>query len=122
MNFTAIVLSAHLPRRDPINLGVLVLDEETNRIHLRFRTDLDGIVDSSDLEVIQGLPEMIESMAVEMSAVGVLQYLEDRASNVIRLGERTTIRANNATDAIESAFSRDVTWERLPPQPLAEGG
>lgn len=108
MKFIALVVVAHLPSQSPINLGVLVLDEATDRIHIRFRTDLDGMADPLDLEVIQGLPEMIESMAVEMGALGVLQYLEDRASNAIRLGDRVTIHADNATDAVDHAFAKHV--------------
>ena len=108
MTFTAVVITAHLPSRGTINLGVLVLDEATNRIHIRFRTDLDGIADPLDLEVIQGFPEMIESMAVEMGAAGVLLYLEDRASNAIRLGDRATIHGDNALDALDREFARHV--------------
>ena len=85
MEYTAVLVAAHLPGREPINLGVLVLDEGTDRLHLRFRTDFDGI-EPFDEEVIHGVPEMIESMALEMGALRVLQYLEDRASNAIRLG------------------------------------
>ncbi len=108
MEFTAIVMSAHLPGRGRLNLGVLVLDEATDRIHIRFRTDLDGIADPLDLEVIRGLPEMIESMALEMGAEGVLLYLEDCASNAIRLGDRLTIHADNALDAVEREFAKHV--------------
>jgi hypothetical protein len=107
MIFTAVVIAAYLPNRGPINLGVLVLDEATNRLHIRFRTDLDEIADPLDREVIRGLPEMIESMAVEMGALGVLLYLEDW-SNAIRLGERVTIHADNALEAVEREFARHV--------------
>ena len=107
MEYTAVLVAAHLPGREPINLGVLVLDEGTDRLHLRFRTDFDGI-EPLDEEVIHGVPEMIESMALEMGALGVLQYLEDRASNAIRLGDRATIRADNATEAVDRAFAAHV--------------
>ena len=108
MNFSAVVVSAHLPGRDPLNLGVLVLDEGADRLHIRFRTDIDGIADPLDREVIQGLPEMIESIAREMGAAGLLQYLEDTASNAVRLGDRITIRGKDATEALEHAFAQCV--------------
>jgi hypothetical protein len=104
MEFTAVLLAAHLAGREPINLGVLVLDEGTDRIHLRIRTDLDGIADPLDEEVIHGVPEMIESMAVGKGALGVLQYLEDRAPNAILLGDPAAIHADNAAEALERAF------------------
>jgi hypothetical protein len=108
MNFTTVLISAHLPGHDPVNLGVLVLDETANRIHLRFRTDFDDIAESPDLEVIRGLPAMIESMAEEMGAMGVLRCLEDRASNAIRLGDRVTFCADNASEAAEREFGNHV--------------
>ena len=112
MEFTAVVVSAYLPSREPMNLGVLVLDEGTDRLHFRFRTDFAGIADPADLEVLQGMPELIESMAVEMGAMGVLQFLEDRASNTIRLGDRVTIHANDASEAVERAFAKHVADQR----------
>jgi hypothetical protein len=51
---------------------------------------------------------MIESMALEMGALGVLQYLEDRASNAIRLGDRARIHADNAIEAVDQAFAAHV--------------
>ena len=106
MNYTAFVVSAHLPGQGSINPGVLVLDEAADRLHFRFRTDLHGIADPLDREVIQGLPGMIESTAAEMGAQGLLQWLEDSASNAIRVGERLTIRADTAKDAVELAFAK----------------
>jgi hypothetical protein len=108
MTFTAVVIEAHLPSQGPINLGVLVLDETTNRLHIRFRTDLDGIADPLDREVIHGMPEMIESMAADMGAQGLLLYLEDCASNAVRLSGRVEIHADNILDAVEREFARHV--------------
>ena len=105
MKYTAFVVSAHCPAEVPFNLCVLVLDEAADRLHFRFRTDLNGIADPLDREVIQGLPGMIESMAAEMGALGLLQFLEDTASNAIRVSERITIHADTATDAVELAFA-----------------
>lgn len=105
MKFIALVVVAHLPSQSPINLGVLVLDEVADRLHFRFRKDLVGVADPLDREVIQGLPGMIESMAAEMGAVGLLQFLENTASNSIRVGERLTIHADTATEAVELAFA-----------------
>jgi preprotein translocase subunit Sec61beta len=56
--------------------------------------------------VIREIPEMFESMALELGAVGLLQYLEDQASNAIRISDRITIHANNATEAVEQAFAQ----------------
>jgi len=108
MDFPAVVVSAHLPEHDPFNLGVLVLDEANGRLHFRFRADLDGIADPLDRQVIQGLPEMIESMAVDMGALGLLECLEDRCSNAIQLGDRVKVEAGTATDAVAVAFATYV--------------
>jgi hypothetical protein len=108
MQFSAVVVSAHLPSQGPVNVGVLVLDEEADRLRIRFRRDLEGIADPPDLEVLQGMAEMIESLAVEMGSLGVLQYLEDSASNAIRLGDRITINADNAAEALDLAFAKHV--------------
>jgi hypothetical protein len=51
---------------------------------------------------------MIESMAVKMGALGMLQCLEERASNAIRLGDRATIHADNAAEAVDRAFALHI--------------
>ena len=108
MEFTAIIVSAHLPSRASLDLGVMVLDEATDRLHFRFRTDVDGIADPDDLEVIRGIPGLIESMATDMGATGVLLYLGDIASNTIRLGYRFTVHAENAIEAINREFAKTI--------------
>jgi hypothetical protein len=109
MEFTGIIVSAHLPSRDPIAVGLLVLDEATDRLHFRFRKDVDEISDAPESEVIWEIPELIESMATDMGARGVLLYLEEVASNTFRLGDRFTINAENAIEAIDRESAKLFT-------------
>ena len=108
MEFTAVVMSAHFVGQEPMNIGVLVLDNSADRIHFRFRTDVDQIADPIDREFVQGLSALFASMAVEMGAVGVLRYLEDCASNAIRLSDRFTIHASDAMEVVERAFANQL--------------
>src|SRR5262249_56162860 len=114
MEFIAVVLRAHPPKRDPFNIGVFVVDETTDRLLPRFRTDIADIVDANDAEVLQGMPTMLMSMASEMGAAGLLSWLEDCASNMLRLETRVPLQAASPHQALTRAFSHAIATLATP--------
>jgi hypothetical protein len=108
VEYTYVVVSAHLPARPRVNLGVLLLDESSNRLHFRFRTDLDSLAGPEDATVVRGLPEMLAQIAAHGGAAAMLRYLEDTASNVIRITDRFSFEAPSAEDALQQTYAAHV--------------
>ena len=47
------ILQVELPSRDPVNIGVLLEDPQSDRLYLRLRRDLDSLTEEADdLEVL----------------------------------------------------------------------
>jgi phage repressor protein C with HTH and peptisase S24 domain len=69
----------------PEAIGVLLQDPETDRLHLRFRRDLE------EDDVLALLRDDFEGKAVEMGAERLLSWLEENASNFVTVTDRRTI-------------------------------
>jgi hypothetical protein len=108
VEYTYVIVSAHLPARPAVNLGILLLDESSNRLHLRFRANLDSLADPEDATVLSGLSEMLVEIAAEDGAAAVLKYLEDLCSNSLRISERLNFEAPGAEDALAQVYAAHV--------------
>jgi hypothetical protein len=108
VEYTYVVVSAHLPARPAVNLGVLLLEESSNRLHFRFRTDVDSLADPEDATVLRGVSEMLAQIAAEDGAAAMLRYLEETASNVIRVTDRSSFEAPCAEDALQRIYAAHV--------------
>ena len=108
MTCTVVVVSAHVPPHLDFNIGVLAFDGE--RLEFRVRSDLRSLeFDQMDLAVLERLPETLAQIASDRGAFGLIEYLEDTASNAIRLSDRLEIDAVDVRGALDLAFSRYVT-------------
>src|SRR5690349_21029662 len=92
------VVEAALPERPPRPIGVILIDCEADRAFLRLRPDFHDIAEADDAEVLAGLEEHFRTCTAEMGASAAVEYLEDVASNVVRVTDRQTIEVD--------AFSR----------------
>ena len=60
------IVQVDLPDRGVVNLGVLVQDSQFNALHLRFRRDLETLVEDEDLEVLSAIADDLDRKAREM--------------------------------------------------------
>jgi hypothetical protein len=108
MQFTAVVVSAHIPSCDAVNIGV---DQATDSICLRFRPDFDLAGPSADLDVILHIPAMLKSMSAEGGAQDVLDWLGGTASNAIRVSDPLIIEASDADQAADRLYRAHIDKE-----------
>jgi hypothetical protein len=107
MEFQVLVVEGHLPARPPMSIGVLVLDSETDRLVLRFRTEFESLA-AEDLEIIRGLPDLFLSMSAESGGTEVLRILTDTASNAFRVTDPFCVEAGTADAALDIAYRKFV--------------
>src|ERR1035438_401775 len=93
---TYVLLEALLPARPPQNIGVFLMDPNTNRAWIRMRGRYDNLADPDDAEVLEALWEDLETRCAESGAEACLESLEDSLSNTLRISDRQAI----AVDAI----------------------
>lgn len=84
-----------------MSAGVLLEDPSEDRLHIRLRTDWEQIA-PDEADVLVELERDLEEKAAQMGAAGLLRYLEDTLSNLLRVSERREV----AVDDFERALSR----------------
>ena len=98
------LLEAHLPERQPRNIGVLLVDPATGRGWVRLRDRFDDIADPDDAEVLEALEDDLR----ERASAGLLKSLEDCLSNAVRVSARETVAVDSFTRALDRLFDRHV--------------
>ena len=110
-----VVLEAQLPGHSPEPLGILLLDPEGDRLHLRLRRDFESIADDEvDLELLNELREDLNQKASEMGAAAFLAWLEENASNVLRISDRERVLVGSFDTAAERLYRKHVSPKVLP--------
>ena len=112
---TFVVLEAVLPERGSRNIGVLLLDPATDRAWVRLRQRYRDLAEEEDAEVLEALEEDLRTRAVSMGAEGLLGWLEDTASNVLRVGQRQSVEVDAFTRVADRLFDEHV--EKVEVQP-----
>jgi SOS-response transcriptional repressor LexA len=108
------VLQADLPGVVAENIGVLLVDD-SGTAHLKFRRDLHTFVkDEDDVEYLQLLEDDLLGKASEMGGVGLLRWMNDSLSNVIRMSdpEETAVAWPEAD--VRRLYKEHVTPKVLP--------
>src|SRR5690348_10022833 len=90
---TYVLLEAVLPERAPRTTGVLLLDSAGGRGWVRLLERLVHSADAGDAEVLEELEGNLRARLSEGSQA-FLEWLEDRCSNVLRIGERRAIEVD----------------------------
>ena len=102
------VVQAELPDHGLVNLGVLLQDSETDSIHVRFRRDLELLVEEEDFEVLNNLADDLARKAGEMGAEKLFQYLEDTLSASVRITHRESVMVANFERAIDRLYRKHI--------------
>ena len=102
------VVQAELPGRGLVNLGVLLEDPQSNSLHLRFRRDLDSLVDEEELDVFESLADDLAHKSGEMGARQLFEYLESTLSGSIRITDREQVLVEDFSRALDRLYRKHV--------------
>jgi phage repressor protein C with HTH and peptisase S24 domain len=86
--------------------GILLFDEEVNRLGVKMRRDWvrvgeDADLDPEDVELLAAFEGEIKRRAAELGAGEALRWLEESLSNVLRLSERRPVAEQNSGAGFE---------------------
>jgi phage repressor protein C with HTH and peptisase S24 domain len=103
------IVQAETPEQGLVNIGVLLEDPETDSLRLRFRRDLESLVDDAeDLEVLAALGEDLAAKAREAGAEKLFEYLESNLSGALRVTDREAIAVDDFGRALNQLYLRNV--------------
>lgn len=105
-----------LPGRDLTPFGVLLAGDEAQVPHLRLRRDVDQIAGEDDQEVLRELALDLQRKArpEDLGMEGLLRYLEDTLSNVLRITEREAIEVEDWDCALNRLYREHVQSNVIP--------
>jgi SOS-response transcriptional repressor LexA len=107
------IVQVETPGHGPVNLGVLLEDPESNSLHLRFRRDLESLVDQEDvaeedLDVLTALAGDLAQKAQEWGADKLFDYLEGTLSDAIRVTDREELPVSDFGRALDRLYLKNV--------------
>jgi phage repressor protein C with HTH and peptisase S24 domain len=104
-----LVVEASVPGATEAAAGVLLLDPESDRLHLRFRRDWDAVLSEGlDIETFQALEDDLRTRAEEVGGATVLAELEDSASNAILVTDRQNVLVEDWNKALNRLYRKHV--------------
>ncbi|HYL75104.1 MAG TPA: S24 family peptidase [Bryobacteraceae bacterium] len=106
------VIQAEVPGHGLQNLGVLLQDSDSLRV--RFRRDLNRLVDEEDLEVLSALPDDLLHKAGDLGIEQLFEYLESTLSGAVRITDRETVLVEDIDRAVERLYRQHVQSNVLP--------
>ena len=103
------LLQLALPAKDPLNIGIFLLDPATDRLYKKLRRDWNSIADSENVEVLELLDQDFEQKIGEMGGDAFLRSLEDVLSNTLQIGERGDVSVVSTFEkALDRLFEQHV--------------
>lgn len=86
------IIAVELPGEAPANAGILLVDAERDRLHVRMRRDWDAFA-PEEAEVLGELEGDLLAKARELGASRLIRDMEDSASNTLRIstGEQVEV-------------------------------
>ena len=111
------VVQAEISGQGLVNIGVLLRDPETDGLHLRFRRDLESLLEEAgaeeDLDVLGALADDLANKAEELGAEKLFEYLEGNLSNAIRITDREEVLVDNFDRALNRLYLKNVQSQVL---------
>jgi SOS-response transcriptional repressor LexA len=105
---TYVLLEAALPGRPVQPAGVILTDPATDRGWIRFREDFSDIAEPEDAEVLAAMGSHLEDLIAEGGAEKCLAFLEDTASNTIRISQRRAVDVDAFTRVVDVLYAEHV--------------
>jgi SOS-response transcriptional repressor LexA len=104
------------PGLKPFPLGILLIDDETDRLTLRFRDSSAFYeLEEPEIDFIDHLPPDLVRKAEESGAGALLRSFEDSLSNLLRISDRTAIEfTGNPQRTVDRLFDEYVDGEVRP--------
>ena len=107
------IVQAELPGHGLVNLGVLLQDPQSDALHLRFRRDLDSLVEEEDLEILEALAGDLGRKADDLGAEKLFEYLETTLSASIRITDREQILVDDFGRTLDRLYRKHVPTKVL---------
>ncbi|MFN0169141.1 MAG: helix-turn-helix transcriptional regulator [Bryobacteraceae bacterium] len=103
-----LILRADLPGHDPRNIGVFLYDPIESRLEMRLMDDFSRVAADEDADILERLEADLTRKVDEMGADRFLAWLEDTASNTLRVSDRETVAVHDFGQTLSDLYREHV--------------
>ena len=108
-----VVIEIAAPDLGVENAGVLLIDPQSGKHYMRMRRDLAELSED-DAEYLDALRSDLQAKASEMGGDRLMAWLEENASNFVRVTDRSEVMVDNYERTLTRLYSRHVSPKVLP--------
>jgi SOS-response transcriptional repressor LexA len=108
-----LLVQAALPGAQIEDVGILLIDSESDQIHSRFRRDLDAFA-GDEADWFQDLGDEISRKAEELGAQKCLDWMESTLSNALRVSQHFSVFVHNYYQTAEHLYLKYIHPKILP--------
>jgi hypothetical protein len=112
-NAEYMLLQAALPEAQIEDIGILLLDSDSDQLHSRFRRDFETFV-GDEADWFENLADEVPARSQEVGAQKCLDWLESSLSHVLRISPRFAIRADNNFQTVQRLYLKYIRPKILP--------
>jgi hypothetical protein len=109
------VLQLAQPSKPLANIGILLLDPATDRLHIKLRGDWSAIADDEHFEILEALDADFEAKILESGGSAFLGSLTDTLSNVLLVTEPDDVAVSDFKRALERLYEEHVQRTEIIP-------
>jgi hypothetical protein len=102
------VMQYERPGGNLLPIAILLLDLFADKLHVRSRDDFDAIADREDAELLQLFIAQLADESEQMSGSDILQELEDKLANSVRITERQLATADDIQRTLADLYREHV--------------
>jgi SOS-response transcriptional repressor LexA len=103
-----VILTVAVPGESEESAGVLLLDVAQDDLHLKLRRDWEEISSEDEAEVLRELEADLSLKAREMGGAGLLQWLENNASQTVRISDREAVAVRDFAASLNRLYRQHV--------------
>ncbi|HEX4167016.1 MAG TPA: S24 family peptidase [Bryobacteraceae bacterium] len=108
------LLLSDLPGHGTKTIGVVLLDQSSDSLHIRLRRDWHTVGEDEDIEVLAELEDDLRTQERVRGGSAVFEWLQDGASQALRVSDREAVTVRDFTRALNDLYREHVPTEVLP--------
>jgi SOS-response transcriptional repressor LexA len=108
-----LLVQAALPGMPSENIGILLLDSNSDRLYSRFRRDCEAWA-GNEVDWFECLGEEIFERSQELGGQKCLEWMESTLSHSVRVSERVSVRVYNYHQTVQQLYAEYIRPQVLP--------
>jgi hypothetical protein len=108
-----VLVQAALPGKQTENIGILLLDSDSDWLHCRFRRDFEAFA-GDEAYWFESLADDLSAKSREFGGQKCLEWIESTLSHILRVSPRCSVPVNNYYQTADRLYAKYIRPNVLP--------